>query len=419
MHDHWGGSRPFLVIISTGPRRYREYLFAAMAPHYRIHLVNTVAPTWEQPYLAGHTVVPTTDLDHVRAAVAGVAAGGPVDGVLSWDEARVHQAAAVAGELGLPTTPAEAVWRCRDKHQSRTAFAAAGVPQPKFALVGTAEEAAAAARDIGYPIVVKPRAAAASYGVALVREAAGLTRHFGFADTATVPHMPDYDQAVLVEEYLEGREISVDSVVAGGRVRPLFVGHKEVGYPPYFEETGHVVSHRDTLLSDPDFLALVQDTHTALGFTEGWTHAEFKLTPDGPKVIEVNARLGGDLIPYLGMVASGIDPGLIAAAVACGREPEITVTRDLVAAVRFFYVDADDTMVDRVEFDESALPEEIDSAVVLAEHGAVFSPPPRGLVSGRVAFATVAAPTAELCVAALDRAGAALRVVPLSPAEVR
>lgn len=412
------GSLPFLVIISTGPQRYREYVFSSMAAHYRIHLVNTVAPTWELPYLAGHTVIPTTDLDLVRAAVAEIAASTTIDGVLSWDEARVHQAAVVADELGLPTTPPEAVWRCRDKHQGRTALAAAGLPQPESTLVGTAAEAATAAARTGYPVIVKPRAAAASYGVALVHGPDELAEHFEFANTATVPHMPRYEQGVLVEEYLAGAEVSVDSAVVDGVVHPLFVGHKRVGFPPYFEETGHVVSHHDPLLADPAFRALVQDTHTALGFTTGWTHAEFKLTAGGPKVIEVNARLGGDLVPYLGMVASGIDPGLIAAAIACGAQPSIEATRELVAAVRFFYVDEDDTVIDRVAFEEAALPTDTHSAVVLAEHGAVYSPPPRGLVFGRIAFVTVAATTAGRCEAALDEAAAALQVVPLTPAGV-
>ncbi|WP_328915063.1 MULTISPECIES: ATP-grasp domain-containing protein [unclassified Streptomyces] len=402
--------RPLLLVVSTGPRDYREYLFAAMHTRYRIHLINTVEPTWERPYLVGSSLVATTDVELVSRAAAEVAAREPVHGVLSWDEARVHQTAIVAGELGLPTSPAEAVWRCRDKHQSRTALAEAGLPQPAFALVGTAEEATAAAARIGYPVIVKPRAAAASYGVSLVASPEDMARYFTFADDATVPHMPDYDRAVLVEEYLTGPEISVDSVVHGGRVRPLFVGHKRVGFPPYFEETGHVVSHRDPLLSDPDFLTLMQRTHTALGFTDGWTHAELKLTPEGPRLIEVNARLGGDLIPHLGQLASGVDPGLIAAAVACGREPEITADRDLVAAVRFCYVDHDDTLIERAEFDTAALPPEIRAAVVLARPGDVVSPPPRGLVSGRVAYLTAAAPTAAECEAALDTAVRALRV---------
>ena len=95
------------------------------------------------------------------------------------------------------------------------------------------------------------------------------------------------------------------------------------------------------------------------------THAELKLTPAGPKIIEVNARLGGDLIPYLGLRASGMDPGLAAAAVACGQPPELTSDRTLVGAVRFFYVDHDDTTIGAVEADRAALPSTVDRVVPL------------------------------------------------------
>jgi biotin carboxylase len=404
------GERPLLLVISTGPRDYREYLFASMSTRYRIHLINTVEPSWELPHLTGSSLVPSTDIEPVTRAAAEVAARQTVHGVLSWDEARVHQAALVAESLGLPTSPAEAVWRCRDKYRTRLALAAADLPQPAFALVGGAAAAAKEAARIGYPVIVKPRAAAASYGVSLVDGPEGMARCFAFADDATVPHMPDYDEGVLVEEFLTGPEISVDSVVHGGVARPLFVGHKHVGFAPYFEETGHVVSHRDPLLSDPAFVTLVEDAHRALGLTDGWTHAELKLTPEGPKFIEVNARLGGDLIPHLGMLASGIDPGLAAAAVACGHAPEIGADRDLVAGVRFCYVEHEDTVIESIAFDTAALPPEVCAAVPLAAPGAVVSPPPRGLVSGRVALVTAAAADAAACEAALDTAVAALRI---------
>jgi hypothetical protein len=85
--------------------------------------------------------------------------------------------------------------------------------------------------------------------------------------------------------------------------------------------------------------------------------------------VEVNARLGGDLIPYLGLRATGIDPGLAAAAVACGRPPEFTAERRLVGAVRFFYVDHDDTTIEAVRFDDAGLPPAIDLTVPLAAPG--------------------------------------------------
>jgi hypothetical protein len=113
-------------------------------------------------------------------------------------------------------------------------------------------------------------------------------------------------------------------------VLPMFLARKQVGYPPYFEELGHVVDAADPLLSDDDVLHVLRHAHSALGFTDGMTHTELKLTPAGPMIVEVNARLGGGLIPYLGMRASGMDPGLAAAAVACGQPPVLIADRQLV-----------------------------------------------------------------------------------------
>lgn len=99
--------RPLLLVVSTGPRDYREYLFAAMHTRYRIHLINTVEPTWERPYLVGSSLVATTDVELVSRAAAEVAAREPVHGVLSWDEARVHQTAIVveANSVCRPAPP--------------------------------------------------------------------------------------------------------------------------------------------------------------------------------------------------------------------------------------------------------------------------------------------------------------------------
>jgi hypothetical protein len=127
-------------------------------------------------------------------------------------------------------------------------------------------------------------------------------------------------------------------------------------------------------------------------------------------VIEVNARLGGDLIPYLGALASGMDPGLAAAAVACGRRPELVADRRRVAAIRFFYPDRPDTTIAEIGFDRDALPDSVDVAEPLAAPGAVVSPPPRGTLFGRIALATVAADTVPQCRQALAAAGSALRV---------
>lgn len=409
-----GVDKPLLLLIGAGGQRYREYLLAPIATRYRVHLFGESEPTWERAYLAGWTVLEsmrdTIEAGPMCAAAAELAASEPVHGVLSWDEARILQSAKVAAALGLPGGDPDAVLRCRDKHQTRGALDAAGVPQPRSVLVAGLEAALAAAADIGYPVVLKPRAMGASLGVVRADSEAELRARFGFAHDAEIPGSWRYDEGVLIEEYLDGPEISVDSAVHNGYVLPLFVARKRVGYPPYFEETGHVVDARDPLLTDPALLRVLSCTHAALGFADGVTHAEFRLTAAGPKVIEVNARLGGDLIPYLGMRCSGIDPGLAAAAVACGDKPSLAASRTQVAAVRFYYPAADDTVIGDIAFDADALPPQIDLAVTLAAPGDVVSPPPKGTLFGRIAFATALADTEKACTAALDAAGAALKI---------
>jgi hypothetical protein len=399
-----------LLVIGTGGRAYREYLLASIGARYQVHLLLGAEPTWEREHIAGWTVLDMADTVGAEGMIAAARElDPPPDGVLSWDEARVLQVAKVAEALGRPGGDPAAVMRCRDKHQTREALGTAGVPQPRWALADGVQDALAAAERIGYPVVLKPRAMAASLGVVRVDGPDELTARFAFARDTTVPGAWRYD-TVLVEELLTGPEISVDAAVHRGRIHPLCVARKEVGYPPYFEEVGHTVDAADPLLTDPAVLAVVQDAHTALGYPDGVTHTELKLTPAGPKLVEVNARLGGDLIPYLGLRASGVDPGLAAAAVACGQPPVLAADRKLVGAVRFFYVDRDDTVLDSVAFDAAGLPAAVDRAVPLAEPGDVVSPPPRGTLWGRIAFATALAATAGECETALDAAAAALRV---------
>ena len=431
-----GKDEPLLLLIGTGKQAFREYLLASIASRYRVHLLCGAEPGWPRGYLDGWTVLSsmddTIDAAQMCAAARDLAARETIRGVLSWDEARILQAAKVAAELGLPGGDPDMVLRCRDKHLTRKALDAGGVPQPRSVLVADAGQASATAEAMGYPVVLKPRAMGGSLGVVRADTPAELAARFGFARDTAVPGSWRYDEGVLVERYVPGPEISVDSAVHDGEVLPMFIARKQVGYPPYFEETGHIVDAADPLLADAGLTSVLVAAHKALGFTDGITHAEFKLTPDGPVVIEVNARLGGDLIPYLGMRASGIDPGLAAAAVACGQRPDLTADRPAassaassgvssavssavssgVAGVRFFYAPADDTAIEAVRFDPAGLPAETDLAVTLAEPGDVMSPPPKGTMSGRVAFVTVLASTVTACQTALDAAQAALTIRP-------
>jgi acetyl esterase/lipase/biotin carboxylase len=398
-------TRPLIVLVNSLSHEYREYLLRSVAEAARVWLLLDREPTWETPYIEGYTVVDTLDPAAMIEAVGRM--GSPPAGVLCWDEVRMRQTAELAAALGLPGGDPEAVGRCRDKHQTRLALAAAGVPQAESALVSSIEEARAAADRIGYPLVLKPRALGASFGVNGVSGADGLEAGYAEARGATEDGVPYYEAGVLVEEYLEGPEISVETACAAGTTTPLFVARKVSGYPPYFEEVGHHVDGDDPLLRDPQLLDVLDRAHKAVGFVDGVTHTELRLTSDGPKVIEINCRLGGDFIPYLGRKATGIDPGRVAVDIASGRRPEIVQTHSRVAAVQFFYPERDLT-VGEVTVDRDAMSSSVDMVRVLATPGQRLVLPPGGHVTSRHAVAVAVDDTLDACRAALHRAAAGI-----------
>ena len=395
-HDQPAGDRPLIILVSSGYHLWREYLLDQVARAARVWLFLAGEPTWELRYVAGHTVVDTLDAAAMIAAARELAGREAVSGVLCWDEVRMVPASEVARALGLPGGETDAIGRCRDKHLTRVALDAAGVPQPRSVLAASLEEARAAAGRIGYPVVLKPRALGASFGVCGVESAAGLDAGYAEARGATEDGVPYYEAGVLVEEYLSGEEISVDSACVDGRLAPMFVARKLSGFPPYFEEVGHVVRADDPLLHDQGLLDLLQRAHQAVGFHTGITHTEVRLTADGPKIIEINCRLGGDLIPYVASVASGIDAGLIAVEVCCGRQATIARRRSRVASVNFCYPERDCT-VEHIAVDEAALPESIDAVGVVARPGQQLLLPPAGHVTSRYAYVVAAGDSAQDC----------------------
>jgi len=405
--------RPHLLVIATGWQVYREYLLRSISERFRIHLFHVAEPTWEKAYITGSTVVPSTiDGPAMAAEARRLHERDPIDGVLCWDEARILPASYVTEALGLRGGGPEVITRVRDKGRTRAVLDAAGVAQPRSVPVTTLDEALVAADDIGYPVILKPRGLAASLGVVRVKDAGELRDGFTFALEAKAPDPVGLDFAtpLLVEEYVTGEEISVDAVACDGEVTALYVARKVIGYPPYAEEIGHVVTGDDPLLRDPVLLRALKDTHAALGFRDGWTHSEFILTPDGPRLIEVNGRLGGDMIPYLGRLATGIDPGLAAAAAACGVAPDVEPDRARTAGIRFFYPAEENTTIASVGFAGERLPAGIDQVSPMVLPGTVVSPPPEGIVLGRIAFATAVADTAAGCREALESAEGALVV---------
>ncbi|MEU9019723.1 ATP-grasp domain-containing protein [Actinomadura sp. NPDC048394] len=404
-------TRPLLLVIGHGSELFRGHLLESVGVDYRVHLFCRAEPTWERPHICGSTVFDDVfDVPALIREAVRIAAAGEVRGVVSWSDDLAVPAAYVAESLDLPGGKPEMVVACSDKHLTRSALAGAGVPQPLSIAVSRTDEALRAAERTGYPAVLKPRGLAGSIGIVRVDGPEELESWFPWSAGARAAGAPRYETPVLVEEYLDGPEISIDSVVHRGRVQPIYLARKVVGYAPFFAELGHFVDGADPLLADLRVMQVLQAAHSALGFTEGVTFTEMRLTRRGPKVIELNGRLGGDLLSLLGRYATGIDPGLVSAAAACGLPPVLAPDRKLTAGIRFFHPERDDTTIRAIRFDEDRLPPEVVRAVTLAEPGETVSPPSRDIRYGRIAYAVAVSGSIEECGRVLDEAERLLHV---------
>jgi carbamoylphosphate synthase large subunit len=415
-----GNGEGVVLLIGSGWRPYREYLLKGLAGESALWLIDQQPPSWQDSYLAGSSVVGLLDENRVVPdrqglidAALAVSEHHKVIGVVTYDELFVTAASHVAERLGVRGLTVAGAENCRDKSRTRAALTAAGLPQPWFAVVHDIAEAVAAADRIGFPVVAKPRGMGASVGVVRAERPAELSGAFEGAERARHAGPPVYEDGILIEELVEGPEISVDGAVSDGEYRPFCLARKQLGAPPYFEEVGHVVDAADPLLADPALLAVLSDAHRALGVVDGVTHTEIRLTARGPVIIEVNARLGGDLIPYLGKLATGIDPGHVAAQVATGAAPNVTPTNAACAAIRFLYPPQDCRVVEVTVPDAAAVPNLAETHAMVVP-GTVLRLPPNAHL-GRHAYVLAVAPTPADCEVALDAAAALvdLRYEPL------
>jgi biotin carboxylase len=390
---------PHVVIVGSGDRPYREYAFQSLAARYRLSAVLPGEPSWQRPYLGDWRVCDLSDVGALTAALASLA--GPRSGVLTWVETALEHTAQAAEALSLRHMSARSAARCRDKYLTRTLLADSGASAVRFELVHSTDDAVRAAKSLGLPVVVKPRALAGSVGVTVATDVAEVRAAFDQAIGSGYATLPT-GHGILIEEYLHGPEISVDSVVVDGVATVVLLARKRLGFAPFCEEVGHLVADWSDEPWAGDVQGLVATAHRLLGIEQGVTHAEIRLTEQGPRLVELNGRLGGDLIPFVGRLASGVDLVTAAAELSLGRRPDVSPTRRRAAEIRFVYPPHDGE-VDGVDVTRAAEVPGVAHACVIAQPGARLRLPPHQAVP-RLAALVAVGDDETACGAALDAA---------------
>jgi biotin carboxylase len=217
----------------------------------------------------------------------------------------------VAADLRLPhpVSPQTAL-AAVSKRRQRELFAAAGVPQPERRLCTSLAEAEAAAADVGFPCVVKAPDRQGQRGLSLVHEPSELPSAFELALEAS------RQADALVEGLVAGPELTVNAFSVDGRFTPLTVTDRVVAEPPAF---GVALAHVWPSEHDTDeVVEVARAAAEALGVRDGPTYTQVLLGPDGPRVVELAARLGGGHDAELCEAALGIDLNRLALAAALG-----------------------------------------------------------------------------------------------------
>ncbi|MEV6521143.1 ATP-grasp domain-containing protein [Longispora sp. NPDC051575] len=282
----------------------------------------------EHPLLGAKSVLTaeTNDPAAVRAAVERAHRDTPFDGVLSSCDYYLETAATLARYLGLPGCDPAAVRRAHRKHVARRVMADAGLPTPGYATAVTWADTARAAAEVGYPVVLKPVDLCAGMYVRRADDEAGLRAAYGaLAGFPVNARGQERDATVLVEEFLVGPEVSVETVTVDGATTVVGVTDKAITGATSFVEAGHAFPAPVPAADREAAVDLALAALAALGVDRAVAHTEVKLTARGPYVVEVNLRPAGNSITELVRRVTGVDlPGAYLD-VVLGFDPDLTV----------------------------------------------------------------------------------------------
>ncbi len=283
-----------------------------------------------------------------------------LDGVFTAGTDFSTTVAWVAERLELPGIPFECALAATDKSRMRAAFDREGVPSPRFFTVNAGRTSAdgidAGRRRAGgtsaggtgvqgigedrqglppgyrFPLVVKPVDNMGARGVRRVDGEQELRQ------AVSIALGQSRSGRAIIEEHLDGPELSLDAVVYGGRITVCGVADRHISFPPFYVEMGHTMPSA----LGPGVLREAEEVFArgirALGIAEGAAKGDIKMTSRGPVVGEIAARLsGGYMSGWTYPYASGIEVTAAALKIALGLPPgDLRPKRSWVSAERAF-----------------------------------------------------------------------------------
>jgi len=288
--------RVLLLLPTTG---YRNDAFVAAARTLGVEIVaaadycHRLAPSWGlPPIMALHFDRPEQAVQTVLRSL-----DGNLDAVLAVDDAGVELAALLCERLGLPSNPADAVRRVRDKLAFRRLLQQQGFLCPAFAHLPSGQDPGELVADSKFPVVVKARRLSGSRGVIRADDGAALVR--AVERVRAIQSRADRDAqqlGLIIEDFIPGREVALEGSLERGELTTLALFDKPDPLDgPFFEETLLVTPSRLPAELQHGIRDTVARACRAAGLVTGPVHAEARVNAHGVWLLEIAARSIGGL----------------------------------------------------------------------------------------------------------------------------
>ena len=375
-------SRLLLLLPTT---TYRTEAFVHAASKLGVELVCASERPSALQELAPEALVTLDFKDPVASSetVARFARRRPIDAVVAVDDLTTVVAAAISERLGLKANSLSAARAARDKHTMRRCLASTGVPVPRFRLVKLADDPAALAEGVEYPCVLKPLMLSASRGVIRANDArefvAAFRRITAILENVVSAPADEAHQALLVEEFVPGREVALEGLLVGGTLHVLALFDKPDPLDgPFFEETIYVTPSRLSKTGQDRIAAVTRDACSALGLTEGPIHAELRVNDRGPFVLEVAARSIGGLCARTLRFGTGLSLEELILCHALGRPLESLEREQRSAGVMMIPIPRAGRLTAVRGIEEAAAVDAIEEVAITMHPGQAVVPLPEG-----------------------------------------
>jgi len=242
----------------------------------------------------------------------------------------VPACANIIEKLNLHGISVDSSIKATNKYEMIKCFEENHVPSPKFQYITSEDLDKVTKCEMNFPVIIKPIDMAGSRGIYLANNneefLKALKESSNIGDSGSL----------LIEEYMVGPEVSVELVISKGIPKVIQITDKTTTGAPHFAEIGHLQPSKLSDETKEQIKRVACAAAKSLGLYNSLGHAELKITNEGPKMVEIGARAGGDAIgEQLILLSTGVDFGKIAIDIAFGYDIEIPETIHNVSCIKF------------------------------------------------------------------------------------